>query len=122
MLKQLLNIGVAVNDIDEAVDRYQKLFGATVVRAPEDNAPLNVRIAIVQVGTESFVWRVGDGGKVARATVEVGSRQDGQAEILSGLSAGDRIVVDGTGKLRPGSVVVDAGNDADADADPPTGG
>ena len=38
----------------------------------------------------------------------IGSRQQGQAEILSGLAPGDRIVVDGTGKLRPGSRVVDA--------------
>ena len=66
-------------------------------------------IAIVQVGSESFAWRVDGGGAVSRAPLEVGSRQAGRAEILSGLEAGDRIVVDGTGKLREGSVVVDAG-------------
>ena len=36
--------------------------------------------------------------------------RDGLAEILEGLAAGDRIVVDGTGKLRPGSKVVEAGD------------
>ncbi|HET8818602.1 MAG TPA: efflux RND transporter periplasmic adaptor subunit [Xanthomonadaceae bacterium] len=74
---------------------------------PEREALVVPEIAIVQVGTEAFVWRVGEGGEVQRASVTVGSRQQGQAEILSGLAAGDRIVVDGTGKLRPGSVVVD---------------
>ena len=75
---------------------------------PEREALVVPEIAIVQVGTDSFVWRVGEGGEVSRATVEVGSRQAGQAEILSGLAPGDRIVVDGTGKLRPGSVVTEA--------------
>ncbi|HEU4813556.1 MAG TPA: efflux RND transporter periplasmic adaptor subunit [Xanthomonadaceae bacterium] len=76
---------------------------------PEREALVVPEIAIVQVGSEAFAWRVGEGGKVERAPVEIGSRQQGQAEILSGLEPGDRIVVDGTGKLRPGSVVEDAG-------------
>lgn len=75
---------------------------------PAREALVVPEIAIVQVGTEAFAWRVDGEGAVARATVEVGSRQEGLVEILSGLAAGDRIVVDGTGKLRPGSVVVEA--------------
>ena len=65
-------------------------------------------IAIVQVGQTSFVWRVKADGSVEQARVTLGSRVGGQAEILDGLEAGDRIVVDGTGKLRPGAKVVDA--------------
>ena len=76
---------------------------------PERQALVVPEIAIVQVGTEAFAWRVGEGGKVERTPVAIGSRQQGQAEILSGLEPGDRIVVDGTGKLRPGSVIEDAG-------------
>ena len=75
---------------------------------PERDALVVPEIAIVQVGSDAFAWRIGDGDKVERAPVTIGSRQQGQAEILSGLAAGDRIVVDGTGKLRPGSRVVDA--------------
>ncbi|HET8819749.1 MAG TPA: efflux RND transporter periplasmic adaptor subunit, partial [Xanthomonadaceae bacterium] len=81
---------------------------------PEREALVVPEIAIVQVGTEAFAWRVGEGGEVQRASVTVGSRQQGQADILSGLAAGDRIVVDGTGKLRPGSVVVDVEDAAPA--------
>ncbi len=62
-------------------------------------------IAVVQVGRDSFVWRVGQDGGVERVVVEIGSRSDGRAEILSGVGAGDRIVVDGTGKLRPGAKI-----------------
>lgn len=76
---------------------------------PEREALVVPEIAIVQVGNEAFVWRVGEGGEVERTPVAIGDRQQGQAEILSGLEAGDRIVVDGTGKLRPGSVVAEAG-------------
>ena len=53
-------------------------------------------------------------GKVEQAVVEVGARAGGKAEILKGLEAGDRIVVDGTGKLRPGSLVREAGAAAPA--------
>lgn len=65
-------------------------------------------IAVVQVGEKTFVWRVDAAGKVAQADVKIGVRRDGMAEVVSGLSAGDRIVVEGTGKLRPGATVQDA--------------
>lgn len=68
-------------------------------------------IAIVQVGRESFVYRVTADGSVEQAPVEVGARVAGRAEVISGLEAGDRIVVDGTGKLRPGSRVVEGSPD-----------
>jgi len=73
----------------------------------ERQALLVPEIAIVQVGQTSFVWRLKPDGTVEQAPVEIGSRSDGKAEILKGLEPGDRIVVDGTGKLRPGAKVED---------------
>jgi membrane fusion protein, multidrug efflux system len=84
---------------------------------PERRTLVVPEIAVVQVGQESFVYRVGDDNRVERVVVEVGARRAGQAEILSGLAAGDRIVVDGTGKLRPGSLVVDPRAPPDAGAE-----
>lgn len=78
---------------------------------PERQALLVPEIAVVQVGTDSFVYRVKPDSSVERADVKVGSRRDGMAEIAEGLKVGDRIVVDGTGKLRVGSRIVDAGGD-----------
>lgn len=75
---------------------------------PERLALLLPEIAIVQVGQKSFVYRVKPDGSVEQAGIEAGTRRDGQVEIVKGLSAGDRIVIDGTGKLRPGAKVVDA--------------
>ncbi|MNW14087.1 hypothetical protein D3C71_2122140 [compost metagenome] len=37
-----------------------------------------------------------------RADIIAGGRRSGVVEIREGLAAGQRIVVDGTGKLRPG--------------------
>lgn len=71
------------------------------------DALLVPEIAVVQVGRDSFVWRVGADGGTERAIVEIGSRSDGRAEILSGLRAGERIVVEGTGKLRPGAKITE---------------
>lgn len=65
-------------------------------------------IAVVQVGRESFVYRVKDDDSVEQAPVKVGSRNDGRAEIVEGLKAGERIVVEGMGKLRPGMKVTEA--------------
>jgi membrane fusion protein (multidrug efflux system) len=62
-------------------------------------------IAVQQVGTETFVWRVAADGKVAKADVVVGGRIPGQVMVRSGVQAGDRIVTDGVGKLREGDRV-----------------
>lgn len=74
---------------------------------PQRQALLVPEIAIVQVGTQSFVYRVGGDNKAEQVDVAIASRRDGLAEVTKGLAAGDRIVVDGTGKLRPGSIITE---------------
>ena len=72
-------------------------------------------IAVQQVGSETFVWRVKADGTVEKADVEVGGRVPGKAMLAAGVVAGDRIVVQGTGKLQPGARVVEgAGRSAPA--------
>lgn len=78
-------------------------------------------IAVVQVGDKTFVWRVDAQGKVAQADVKIGVRRDGMAEVVSGLSAGDRIVVEGTGKLRPGATVQDKSSELPPESGPSNG-
>jgi len=75
---------------------------------PERQALLVPEIAVVQVGTDSYVFRVKPDQSVERADVRVGARRDGLAEIVEGLAVGERIVVDGTGKLRVGSKIAAA--------------
>jgi membrane fusion protein (multidrug efflux system) len=51
-----------------------------------------------------FVYVVTN-GKVSRREVRIGGRQPGTVEIVAGLSAGERVVVEGTQKVRDGASV-----------------
>ena len=63
--------------------------------------------AIVASGRQSFVFRVdpASGNRVERREVQIGARRAGEAEVLAGLAAGDRVVVHGTQRVRDGQVV-----------------
>ena len=94
------------------------LVQVTLAR-PQREALVLPEIAVVQVGRETFVWRVRADDTVERATVEIGERRAGRAEVVAGLEAGDRIVVDGTGKLRPGAAIAEAAEAESSPADAP---
>lgn len=64
-------------------------------------------IAVIQVGRDTFVYRVRDDDTVEQAPVTIGVRGEGLVEILDGIEPATRIVVDGTGKLRPGMTIVE---------------
>lgn len=51
--------------------------------------------AVIQTGTRSVVVRVEGEGKFTPVNIEVGLEHDGQTEILSGLEAGQEVVVSG---------------------------
>lgn len=97
---------------------------------PTRQALVVPEIAVVQVGRETFAWRVRDDTTVEQVPIQIGARVAGLAEVSHGLAAGDRIVVDGTAKLRPGLAVRDvspadyseAPAGADVPADAQTGG
>lgn len=84
------------------------LMQVTLIR-PQRQALLVSEIAIVQVGNSSYVFKVGADNTVDRADIVVGGRRDGLAEVVRGLKAGDRVVVDGTGKLRAGQKIQEIG-------------
>ena len=83
---------------------------------PERQALVVPEIALVQVGPDTFVYRVKADGSVENPRVEVGARVAGKAEVTGGIKAGDRIVVDGTSKLRVGSKVVEGAAQSPAPA------
>lgn len=72
----------------------------TVLQVPE--------LSLQQVGQQAFVFRVGAEDKVDQVPVRIGSRRPGWVEILDGVKAGDRIVVEGIVKLKPGAKVTEA--------------
>jgi membrane fusion protein (multidrug efflux system) len=73
---------------------------------PPRQAIVVPEIAVVQVGRDSFVYRVKKDGSVEQAGIQTGARREGRVEITKGLAGGETIVIDGTGKLRAGVKVV----------------
>ena len=80
------------------------LMSVQLFREPRDTLVVP-EIAIMQVGMDSFVYRVTAEQTAERVPVELGARRKGEVEIVSGLAAGDRIVTEGTVKLRDGARV-----------------
>jgi membrane fusion protein (multidrug efflux system) len=71
-------------------------------------------IAVLQVGSDAFVYRVSQAQTAERVKVELGSRRRGEVEIAAGLAAGDTIVTEGAVKLRDGARVTGASGAAAA--------
>jgi len=74
------------------------------VDRPEQPALLVPEQALVPEGERKFVFAVRQ-GKAAKVEVETGRRRPGQVEIVTGLVAGDMVVVEGTQKVRDGGAV-----------------
>ena len=73
--------------------------------------------ALVPQGSEQFVFKVVD-GRAVRARVEVGQRRDGKVEMVSGVTAGEVVVVSGHQRLRDGVPVAVKGAGAGAGPGP----
>ena len=61
--------------------------------------------ALVPERSEQYVFVVGDNQLVEKRAVQIGRRRPGDVEILSGLSAGELVIVDGIQKARDGQAV-----------------
>jgi membrane fusion protein (multidrug efflux system) len=81
------------------------MFARVVATLGERDALLLPEEALVADPEGTYVWRIGADDKAERVAIEVGSRQPGRVEVRAGLSAGDRVVVAGTHKVRAGTVV-----------------
>jgi membrane fusion protein (multidrug efflux system) len=68
------------------------------------NAVVVPEQAVLPKGKQTFIYRVAE-GKAMLTPVQLGRRNAGQVEVVSGLTAGDTIVVDGLLKLKPGAPV-----------------
>ena len=81
----------------------------TVELAKEQRKALVVpEEALVPEQARQFVY-VMTGGKVAKREVRLGRRQPGSVEVSGAVAEGDRVVIEGTLKLRDGAAVQEAG-------------
>ena len=69
------------------------------------NALTVPREAVVQQGGETYLWLLDGGGTVRKQAVEVGLRTASRAELLSGVSEGDRVLLPSGVELQPGQRV-----------------
>jgi len=70
-----------------------------------DSAIVIPEPAIMSNGDNFSVFVVDKDGKAQIRPIQVGLRLPGKAEVLKGLNAGDKVVVEGVQKLRPGGPV-----------------
>ena len=61
--------------------------------------------ALIPERSVQYVFVVGDNQLVEKRAVQIGRRRPGEVEIVSGLSAGEAVIVDGTQKARAGQPV-----------------
>lgn len=79
---------------------------------PERQALVVPEISVIQVARDAHVFRVLPDDTVEQVGVKLGQRRRGEVEVLDGLAAGDRIVVDGIVKLRQGARIVEVAKPA----------
>ena len=126
----------SVASIDSRVDMTTRSVTVRALLANEDGALkpgmfLNVTLAnderqalvipeeaLTPEAERQYVYVVAD-GKVSRREVRIGGRQPGTVEVLAGLTAGERVIVEGTQKVRDGASV--NGTERTLDTLPDTG-
>ncbi len=89
-----------------------------VTLANRPNAIIVPEQSIWPQGRDTFVFRVVD-GKAALTKIEIGNRQPGQVEVMSGLAPNDIVITEGQIKLRDGAPVMVMPEPAAAAAPPP---
>jgi membrane fusion protein (multidrug efflux system) len=77
---------------------------ADLATATRENAVVVPEDAIQPLRTANVVWAVVD-GKATRRVVELGARSPGMVEIISGVQAGEQVVVGGLERMAEGMAV-----------------
>jgi membrane fusion protein, multidrug efflux system len=80
------------------------MFLSVELARDEREALMIPEAALVPEQSRQYVFVV-ENGRAARREVQIGQRQPGRVEIVSGLEAGDQVVVEGTQKVRDGGPV-----------------
>jgi RND family efflux transporter MFP subunit len=91
------------------------MFGRGSIRLGMRDALTLPEAAVILRDGNSYVYRIGEGDRVAQVKVETGRRADGRVEILSGLDPEARVVERGGAFLHDGDLVrVESGTQGEA--------
>jgi len=78
--------------------------------------------SLVPIETRQYVFVIAADDTAERREVKTGARVPGHVEILSGLKQGERVVLEGTVRMRPGAAIRIAGTDENRQAGSPRDG
>lgn len=92
-------------DLPQGVEPAIGSFARVVLPGPAVSRLLVPENAIVTRGGLEIAWTVDRGGRVALRYVRTGARRDGNVEVLSGLEAGESVVLDPPADLEAGTRV-----------------
>lgn len=88
-----------------ATGAHSGRFGRARLPVGEKQVLLVPKNAVQQRGQLTYLWVVDQGDIARMRLVKTGAAHADRIEILAGLSAGERIVVDGTGKVSDGTKI-----------------
>ncbi|KJS08864.1 MAG: hypothetical protein VR73_04240 [Gammaproteobacteria bacterium BRH_c0] len=94
----------ALMDNADLLLRPGMLLGIRLMSEPRPALMVSEK-AVIQEGSSRFVYALQADNSVERRTVTLGKRRPGLVEIVAGLEAGEQVVVEGTQKIRAGTVV-----------------
>jgi len=78
---------------------------AVIAQSAEREALLVNESVLLQIDADTYALFVEKDGRAVRRTVTLGARSGSSAEVLTGLSTGDRLIVSGTQNLYDGQPV-----------------
>ena len=61
--------------------------------------------SIMYEGSKKFIYKIIENDVIKKTEIETGIRNEGNLEVLNGLSEGDKIIAEGLTKVRPGMKV-----------------
>ncbi len=96
------------------------MFLTVKMRQDRERVVMIAEQALVPEEGRQFVF-VAEGDKAAKREVAIGRRKPGRVEIIRGLQAGDRVIVEGTQKVRDGGAIRDLTAEAESPSASPAG-
>lgn len=82
------------------------LFGRVdILHDVRKDVPIIPRSALIKEDEQTFVFVIGDDNNVSRRVIQTGYEQNGEIEVVDGVSAGESVVTAGKGSLSDGSKV-----------------
>jgi len=98
-----VNIRAEINNSDQRL-RPGMLLTVTLIKSQSESMMIP-ESALLPIESRQYIYRLGEDDKVSRVEVVTGRRNPGKVEILKGIAAGDKIVVEGVLRLQDGSPV-----------------